>query len=379
MRFKKTLFILSLGTFGITNTEFSVIGILPDLAKAFDVSISKAGWLLSVFAIIVAVFGPFMMMVLSSINKKKLLVFSLLVFTVANFLTPLMEQFSHLLIVRMLPAFFHPVYWSIALSITRQNSHKSEVAKNISVIFAGLTIATVMGIPLATLTSSLLNWKFSFIISGFINLISMIGIVIYLPSKDELNTKIKFDYQFLKNKILWLNFLLVFLIITAMYATYGYMADFLKSVSGLSGEQISIMFLIFGFTGIFGNKIAGKYMDKSPKKTTLYFIIALLITHVLLNYFSVMYMALVVIILLWGLIHSGGFLISNVVLTSIETENQEMLNTIFTSCGNFAVTAGSIIGGYWIANNGIETVAWASIVILCLSLIVLRQKLKLSI
>ncbi len=111
---------MALGIFGITTTEFGVIGILPDLAKAFSISIDKAGWLLSAFAIIVAVFGPFMLMLLSSFRRKNLLVFSLLVFAAANIISAYIQNFYLLLLIRMVPAFFHPVYWSVALSVAEK-------------------------------------------------------------------------------------------------------------------------------------------------------------------------------------------------------------------------------------------------------------------
>jgi len=379
MKFNKTLFVLALGVFGITTTEFGVIGILPELASVFNVSIDKAGWLLSAFAIIVAVFGPFMVSLLSSYNRKKLLVFSLFVFAVSNILSALATDFTFLLVIRMLPAFFHPVYWSIALATAVQDAPTNQSSKAVSTIFSGLTIATVLGVPLATILVDLLNWQSSFLLSAMINIVSLIGVMRFLPSIKATETKIDYSKkEILRNPNLWLNVLLAFCIITAMYSTYGYMADFLKTVSKMNGKEISIVLFLFGIAGIIGNRIVGRYMSFKPFQTAFIFLISLIAVHFLLLFFGSYFVPMVIIIGIWGLIHTGGLLISNVIVTSSAPQAQEFVNSIFTSCGNFAVTVGASFGGFWIIYFGVQQVAWSSILFLILSLSILLAKKMLS-
>ena len=159
MKSKRNLYVLALGVFGITTTEFGVIGVLPEIATAFHISIEKAGWLLSAFALIVAIFGPFMLLLFSSFNRKSLLVSSLIIFAVANIFSAYVENFYVLLAVRMVPAFFHPIYWSVALSVAENISEPADKSKAVSIIFSGLTLATVLGVPLATLMSDLFSWQ----------------------------------------------------------------------------------------------------------------------------------------------------------------------------------------------------------------------------
>jgi len=375
MKFDKTLFVLALGVFGITTTEFGVIGILPELASVFNVSIDKAGWLLSAFAIIVAVFGPLMVWLLSSYDRKKLLVLSLVIFAVSNVLSSLATNFTFLLIVRMLPAFFHPVYWSIALAVAVENTAPNQSSKAVSTIFSGLTIATVLGVPLATLLVDVLNWQSSFLLSALLNIVSLIGLIGLLPPIKASDKKEEYSKKtILRKPILWLNILLAFCIITAMYSTYGYMADFLKSVSGMNGKEVSIMLFFFGITGIIGNRMVGKYMSSKPFETTFIFLVALIGVHFLLLVFGSYFVPMIVIVGIWGLIHTGGFLISNVSVASSVPEAQEFVNSIFTSCGNLAVTAGATIGGFWIVHFGIQQIVWSSILLLGLSLVILLVK-----
>ncbi|TCO25276.1 putative MFS family arabinose efflux permease [Pedobacter psychrotolerans] len=375
MNSKKNLYVLALGVFGITTTEFGVIGVLPDLAKAFHVSIEKAGWLLSAFALIVAVFGPLMVSISSSINRKKLLLFSLLLFFICNVLSGLANNFYQLLVVRMLPAFFHPVYWSIALSIAEKNSDSEDKSKAVGIIFSGLTIATVLGVPIATFISGLINWQWSFFITGFINVIALIGLQIFLPTTDDKIPSVRYlKKKVLNNRLLWVNILLAFFIITAMYSTYGYMADFLKSVALMDNDKTSLMFFLFGLVGVIGNNLASNLMGKYPYGTTLSFIILLGSIHVLLNIFGGAFIPVILLISFWGLVHSGGFLISNINITSSTSDSPEFINSIFTSCGNFAVTAGTLLGGQVIASYGIQNVVWASVGCLIISFVILIIK-----
>lgn len=373
----RNLYVLALGVFGITTTEFGVIGVLPEIASTFRISIEKAGWLLSVFALIVAVFGPFMLLLCSSFKRKNLLVFSLFIFVAANLLSVYITNFYLLLAVRMIPAFFHPVYWSIALSAAGQTSDPKEKSKAVSIIFSGLTLATVMGVPLATFMSDLFSWQSAFSLTAFINGVALAGVWIYLPSTQNTNASSnQFPFKIFNSKHLWIGLFLAFFTITAMYSTYGYMAEFLKSITQMNGKQISLMLFLFGTVGIAGNKIAGKYMSRFPFQTTLVFLILLSGIHFLIGHYGSHFIIMTLIVGYWGLVHSGGFLISNMNVTSSASDSSEFINSIFTSCGNFAVTAGTLFGGFWIARYGIENIIWSSIISFFLALIMLLIKRK---
>ncbi|MEJ5105920.1 MFS transporter [Chryseobacterium sp. MYb328] len=370
MKSKRNLYVLALGVFGITTTEFGVIGILPEITSSFNISIEKAGWLLSAFALIVALFGPFMLMALSSFKRKRLLIASLFIFAAANIISAYIGNFYGLLVVRMIPAFFHPVYWSIALSVAEKASASTDKSRAVSIIFSGLTLATVLGVPLATLMSDLFSWQSSFLLTAFINLVALAGVQLLLPDiEKETEASLTFNINILRSRYLWIGLCTAFFTIAAMYSTYGYMADFLKNITQMNGKQISIMLFMFGVVGIFGNKIAGKYMSRFPFQTTLIFLIFLAVIHLFIYYYGNSFVPMIWIIGFWGLIHSGGFLISNINVTSSVPGSSEFINSIFTSCGNFAVTAGTLWGGFWIAHFGIENIIGSSIITIILAVI----------
>lgn len=372
---KRTLYVLALGIFGMTTTEFGVIGILPQIANTYHVTMDKAGWLLSIFALIIAISAPFVTLAFSNTDRKRTLLLVLAVFSISNILSAIAPSFPFLLFARALPAVLHPVFWSIGLAVAAGAVPHSESPKAVSIVFGGLTLATVFGIPMTTFMAELFSWRASFVLSAAINSISFFSLWIFLPFIPVANVKIKTSYwKILGNRKLLFNLLLACLIISAMFSTYGYMADYLKNVTHMNGSAIGLMLLIFGITGVAGNYFSGKLLSKNKETTTLLFIISLLGIHSLTYFAGANYSLMVFVIIFWGFIHAGGFLISNVNITSSTSEAPEFINSIFTSCGNLAVTIGSTIGGLAILKTGIHQLPWTSVVLLGLSLLVFALK-----
>ena len=277
----------------------------------------------------------------------------------------------------MVPAFSSCIL-VCSIICSRKNVLPEEQSKAAGLIFSGLTVATVLGVPLATLISDTVGWQYSFLITALINLIAVAGIQFYLPSIEYYNKTVQISYKrILDNRLLWINLLLSFMLIMAMYSTYGYMSDFLKTVTHMNGKQISFMLLIFGSIGILGNKLAGRYMSRFPVITLALFIVSLSLMHLLIYEYGSLFIPMVWITCFWGLIHSGGFLIGNINVVTSALDAPEFMNSMFTSCGNFAVTAGTLAGGYWIAHYGIQSLAWSSIICLLIAGVLLLLKNKL--
>jgi predicted MFS family arabinose efflux permease len=144
------IFILTIGVFGILNTEMGVVGILPLLADHFHVSVSQAGLLVSFFALAVAISGPILPLLFSGINRKKVLLLVLGVFVLGNIVSIFAPNFTIALIARVIPAFLHPVYISIALTAAASSVPQAEAPKAISKVILGVSAGMVIGVPITT-------------------------------------------------------------------------------------------------------------------------------------------------------------------------------------------------------------------------------------
>ncbi|TWF35765.1 putative MFS family arabinose efflux permease [Chitinophaga polysaccharea] len=366
---KRTLYLLALGVFGIGTTEFGVVGILPQIAVQFGVTINQAGWLLSAFAGVIAVGAPFITVAFAGRSRRQALMAVLALFMVGNGLSAVAVNFPMLLVARVLPALGHPVFWSVALSVAATSVRQEEAPKAVGIVFGGFTIASVLGVPLCTWVADRYGWQAAFILSGGVNAVSLLGLWLWLPEIPA-REGVSYSWDIIRKPALWRQLSLAVLMIAAMYASYGYLAAYLDKVTGMDGRDISIMLLLFGVAGVGGNWLAGKLLSKSIHLTTISFIVMLALVHIGIYLAGASYGLMIVVIIIWGFIHTGGFLISNINVTSVAKESPELANAIFTSAGNLAVTIGATMGGAVIAGASVRNVIWASMALLALAAIV---------
>jgi predicted MFS family arabinose efflux permease len=367
---KKSIYIMALGAFGIITTEFGIIGIMPAIAKHFQVSIDTAGWLLSGFALTIALTGPFAVLLTSSINRKWMMCLVLFTFVLSNILSAISPNFTVLMIARIIPAFLHPVFWAVATVAASKQVEPKDAPKAVSVVLAGLSIATVLGVPITTYVAELINWKASFIVAGVINLIAFVALMAFVPSMPVTEKQsVKSQLVILKKGQMWVNLVATMIMIAGIFATYSYLAEYLEKISSMNGTQISVMLLLFGATGIAGNWLTGLALSKNVLLTTRFFLLSLIAVHVLAYTFGGLFIPMTAIIGIWGFIHTGGFLIGQTRSTSEAPEAPELAASLMVSFGNAGVTLGTFLGGIIITQFGIHEVIWISILLLLASLV----------
>lgn len=372
---------MALGAFGIITTEFGVIGILPALVKEFHISVDTAGWLLSGFALTVALAGPFTNMLTAKMNRKTIMCLVLAIFVISNLLSAIAPNFTVLMIARIIPAFLHPVFWAVAMTAASKQVEPKDAPKAIAIVMAGLSIATVLGVPLTTYIADLFSWRASFVLSAVINLFAFGALAIYVPSMpvNEKRANPKSQLKILSSIQLWTRLLTSTMILAGMFATYGYLAEYLSKVSQMSGAQISIMLLVFGGTGILGNWLTGIALTKNIQLTSRVFLIALVVMHLLAYKLGGLFIPMVSIMSVWGFIHTGGFLVANLhVINGIRGSALDFVNSLLPSFFNLGITLGTLLGGFVIARYGVHEVIWMTVSLLLLSFGLSFVKIKES-
>lgn len=365
---KRSIYAMALGAFGIITTEFGVIGILPNLAKVFDVSLDTAGWLLSAFALTVAVSSPLITALTRNVDRKVMMSMVLAVFVVSNLLSAYSPNFTVLMIARVLPAILHPLFWNISLAA----AFKESGSKAVSVVMSGVSIATVMGVPITTYAAEFFHsWQASFFLSSLVSLIAFAGMLLFVPSMPAPKKAAGESQLFvLKNPQLWLNLVSTILMLAGMFSSYGYLAAYMEKITHMNGTQISMMLLLFGGMGVLGNWITGKALAINVMLTARIFFSALILVQLLAYTFGGIFIPMVIILSFWGAIHTGGFLIGNIRTTrSVPHSALEFVNSLLTSCFNIGISLGTMLGGYMIARYGVHHVIWMSIGLLSATLL----------
>lgn len=362
------LFILTVGVFGILNTEMGFIGILPDIAAYFDVSVATAGWLVSIFAISVAISAPTMPLLFSGINRKKVMLIVLSVFVVGNIVSIFTSSFTVLLIARIIPALFHPVYVSLAFSAAADSVSKEEAPKAVSKIFIGVSAGMVVGVPIASFIASVSNLQMALSFFAIVNIIVLIATLLFVPS---MPVKIKTSYgtqlNVLKKSITWLSIIIVILLNSAVYGVYSYLADYLQTVTNISPNLTSLMLFIYGAANIIGNILAGRLLTINPIKTMVFLPFILGVVYIIQFFMGQLTFPMVVIILLWGILAGISANITQYVVTSAAPEAPDFANGLFLSSANIGTTVGTFIGGLFISALGTQFVILVGILSVILS------------
>ncbi len=375
---KKYAYIGALGFLGVITTEFGVIGILPQIADHYDITIDKAGLLLSLFALVIALTGPFMTLVMSGFNRKKIMFISILIFFISTIISSFSPPFWLLLLVRILPAFLQPVYIATALSVAISKSDKSNENELMSIVFSGVAIAMVTTVPFATYLASIITWNISFIVQAIVSLIALGFIYFGLPNmpikeKKSYGSQIKI----LKNTSFILSVAMNFFMIAAWFSTYSYFAEYLNKAKSMDNSMVSYMLFLFGIVGVLANFLSGKMMNKNISKTVLFFLSGTILIPILLHFSGGNTFATILIIGLWGFMYSPSFLNASTYMISAAPNAMEFANSLATSFGNLGVTLGTTLGGLIIVNYGVSYTPWLTFSFgsLAILMIILRWRI----
>ncbi|WP_242667492.1 MFS transporter [Flavobacterium sp. AJR] len=373
---KKIAYIGSLSLIGMITTEFGVIGILPQIASYYHINISTAGLLLSAYAITVAIAGPFMTMFTSGINRKTLMAVTMLIFLLTGIVSSFAPPFWLLMVVRILPAFLHPVLVSNAVAAATSSADKKVAHQMMAIVMAGIGIATITTVPFATYIAGLFdNWQLSFMVQASISLVVLVAIIILLPSM-PIKEKKSYGSQL---KILTKPTFLVsaffsFLMIGGLFSTYSYFADYLSKVNHMNPKTIGLMLLLFGSTGVLGNFLAGKLLTKDITKTTAAFLIGLLMICIPIYYSGTMSFSTVLLIAVWGFLQTPCFLTAQAYMIETAPEAPEFANSLAISFGNLGISFGTAIGGLFINNYGVQSTPWVMFAFCTLALVMMLLK-----
>lgn len=343
------VFILTAGVFGIINTEMGVIGILPLIAEHFHVTVPEAGWTVSIFALVVAISAPIMPLLFSGINRKKVMLLALGVFTLSNIISMLTSNFTLLLIARALPAFLHPVYVSMAFTVAAASVSKEKAPKAVAKVFIGVSAGMVLGVPVTSYIASEVSFMMGMMFFTVVNALVFVATLLFVPSM-PVKEKLSYGAQLnvLKKKIIWYSIMAVTLINGALFGFFSYMSDYLRTVTEVSYSVISILLMIYGLANIIGNVIAGKQLATNPIRSMIFIPFALFTFYICIFILGEWLAAMTVIILILGILAGYGQNTMQYMITEAAPEAPDFANGLFLLSANLGTTVGAAACGAFI-------------------------------
>lgn len=333
--------------------------------------------LVSIFALVVAISGPFLILLVSGINRKLLLLTAIFMFVISNIIYAFTTHFEVMLIFRILPAALHPLFFSIALVTAASLVPPEKSGQAVTKVFMGITVGFALGVPLTSYLAERFSLEIAFFFGAIVNAFAFIGIFILLSSM-PVKERMTFGKQIsiLRKPGLWLNIATVVFIFAAMFSVYSYFAEYLAKVTSMNGSLISVMLLIFGVIMIVGNNLFGVFLQKSIVKTIISFLILYLIVYLLVYYLGFYFVPMIFMVFIWGIVHSGGLIVSQAWLISEAKEAPEFGNSLFVSFSNLGITLGTSIGGLFISQLGIHQLIWSGFLFTLLSFLLIIIKIK---
>ncbi|KAB8064206.1 MFS transporter [Janthinobacterium violaceinigrum] len=303
------LLALTLSAFAIGTTEFVIVGLLPTIAADLGVNLPSAGLLVSLYALGVAVGAPVLTALTGKIPRKTLLLSLMVLFTLGNLLAWKSPGYETLVIARILTGLAHGVFFSIGSTIATSLVPKEKAASAIAIMFTGLTVALVTGVPLGTFIGQHFGWRETFLAVSALGLIAFVGSLLYVPSTIQHSKPASLLQQV---QVLGQPRLLLVYAMTAVgyggsFIAFTYLAPILQQVSGFSAGAVGVVMLVYGVSVAFGNIWGGKLADKKGPVSALKLIFLLLAAVLLLLTFTAPHPVLVVVtVLLWGAVAFGN-------------------------------------------------------------------------
>ena len=364
------VFALGFSGFIFNTTEFVPVGLLSDIANDFSISTASVGWMLTIYAWIVALMSLPMMMLTSRIERKKLLLALFALFIVSHGLSVFAWNFEVLIASRVGIAFAHAVFWSITASIAIRVAPPGKKTFALSILATGTSLAMVLGVPLGRIIGQWLGWRVTFGVIGITALVIMFSLYRLLPVMPSLFTgSMKKLPELLKNPALMGLYLFIFMIFTAHYSAYSYIEPFLKTIGLLSENFTTFLLLLFGSAGIIGSVIFGN-LGERPNTPILVGCTATVMVCTAMLYFAVPHLwSISILLVVWSAALMIVCLVMQVKVLNIDANASDMIMSMFSGIINLGIGAGALIGGKVILYMSLEGIGYVSAIFALLSLL----------
>ncbi len=347
----KRLLPLTIGGFSLGMTEFMMMGVLPDVSSSLEISIPTAGHLISAYALGVVIGAPLMVGLFSKLPPKKVLIGLMLMFAVFNALFALSPSYELLMLSRVLAGLPHGAFFGIGAVVASQLAEPGKEARAVSMMFAGLTIANIIGVPIGTYIGHAFSWRVSFLIVAIFGLITAGTTKLWLPAVQNTNSgSFKESLSVFKTINPWLIIGISAIGTGGMFAWISYIAPLMTEVAGFSNNNITLIMIIAGFGMAVGNFIGGRLADKfSPLITTTVLLTAMVISLFVIAGVSQYKPAAIVMTFITGAIAFAVIAPMQMLMIGAAKGSEMIASAVLQATANFGNAIGAFLGGLPVA------------------------------
>lgn len=368
------LFALTISAFAIGTTEFVIVGLIPTIAADLQVSLPSAGLLVSLYALGVAIGAPVLTALTGRMPRKTLLIGLMVLFTLGNLLAWKAPGYMSLMTARVLTGLAHGVFFSIGSTLATSLVPKEKAASAIAIMFTGLTVALVTGVPLGTFIGQHFGWHETFLAVSLLGIIALIGSLIFVPNglKHTPPTSIARQLTILKQPRLLMVYAKTALGYGGNFVVFTFLAPILQQVSGFSASAVTWVMLIYGVSVAAGNLWGGRLADRMGPIKALQIIFLLLAAVLAVFSFTAHSPVLALItVLFWGAVAFGN--VPGLQVYVVQQAERYAPHAVDVASGlniaafNLGIAGGAWVGGMIVENYGLMVTPWVGAIVVLLA------------
>ncbi|MCJ8287777.1 MFS transporter [Halomonas sp.] len=379
------LFALTLSAFVIGTTEFVIVGLVPTIAQDLGVSLPSAGLLVSLYAAGVAVGAPVLTALTGRFNRKWVLLGLMMLFIAGNLLAWQAPGYGSLITARILTGLAHGVFFSIGSTIATSLVAKDKEASAIAIMFTGLTVALVTGVPLGTWIGQTFGWRATFLVVSALGLLALIGSALLIPGNLKRSAPATLGQQLkvLTHPRLLLVYAITILGYGGTFTAFTFLAPILEQTTGFAPSMVSLIMLVYGASVAIGNLYGGRLADRLGPIPALTLIFAGLVAILLVLSVSAVHpVAAVLTILVWGAFAFGNVPGLQVYVVKLAEryvpEAVDVASGLNIAAFNIGIALGSVVGGQVVTHLALTDTAWIGAIIVLAALVLTRLSGRLD-
>lgn len=367
-----SVFSVALGAFAFVTTEYLPVGVLPQIARELAVTDGTAGLMVTIPGIVAAISAPAMMIGAGRINRRSLLILLAMLLVASNLISAMAPNLTTMLLGRGLLGVALGGFWAIAIAAAGRLVNPDKAAKATAIIFAGITFATVLGVPFGTFISTLFSWRASFLATAALALIALAAQTLTLPSlhaNESLSVRTLLRY--VSRHTTQRSILLMGLIIGAHFASYTYIAPFLVQQAGFHAGTITLTLLGFGLVGMLANFLVSASVTRHLQLSLGAAVALMVLSLVALPFVVSSGVGVFISVLVWGLAYGAIPLALSSWMQLTSPQLPEASSAMLVTTFQIAIASGSLIGGLIVDGYGLAPALFSGALLGVLGMLVM--------
>ncbi|MCO7176278.1 MFS transporter [Sporolactobacillus kofuensis] len=372
-----SLWTLVIGAFAIGMTEFVIMGLLPNVAGDLHVTTAAAGQLITGYALSVAIGGPIIVVATYKMARKNVLMLLMAIFSIGNFFAALSANYGLLMLSRVVTALAHGSFFGLGAIMAASLVPKNKQASAMALMFSGLTVANIVGVPFGTFIGQRLGWRASFFIISIIGIIAVLGLFFLVPKqKNKQKSTLLTELAVLKSGQLWVTLLISLFSFGSVFAFFTYITPVLQQITGFGDHAVDFTLIVFGIGVTIGNLIGGKLADWRLNESLIGLLIALEIFFLILFFVQSNGILMVLAVFLFGVL---AFAQSPILQfrSMVLSEGAPLLSsTLNQSAMNIGNASGAFFGGLSVTYLPLHFLALTAPILSLIGLMLLLMQLN---